>query len=179
MSSSPAFGFHPKCKNLNITHLAYADDLLLFSRGDVRSVSMIMNCLNRFVDMAGLRINLQKIEYIFILCGDCVRQEILNVTGVDSGVLPFRYLGIPLASTKLRSSYYSSLVDAIRLKISSWPRQSLSYAGKVELIRSVVQGVECFWLAILPVPSNIIDKIYAICRNFIWETKRPRLELGL
>lgn len=49
----------------------------------------------------------------------------------------------------------------------------------MELIRSVVQGVECFWLAILPLPSNIIDKIYAICRNFIWETKRPPIAWNL
>lgn len=29
------FRFHPRCKGLRITHLAYADDLMLFSRGDV------------------------------------------------------------------------------------------------------------------------------------------------
>ncbi|XP_073303028.1 uncharacterized protein [Primulina huaijiensis] len=43
-----------------ITHLAYADDLLLLSRADVRSVSMILQCVNNFGDMAGLRINFSK-----------------------------------------------------------------------------------------------------------------------
>lgn len=64
-------------------------------------------------------------------------------------------------------------MDAIRLKICSWPRQTLSYAGKVELIRSVVEGIECYWLSILPLPSNIIGTIYGIFRKFIWQTKRP------
>lgn len=154
MSRSPQFDFHPKCKNLHITHLAYADDLLLFSKGDVRSVSMLMKCLNDFGDMAGLRVNLLKSNVYLACMDDYLRQDILNVTGFTSGVLPFRYLGIPLASSKLRTSDYSLLVDVIRSKISVWPRHTLSYAGKVELLRSMVQGVECFWLSILPLPSN-------------------------
>lgn len=97
----------------------------------------------------------------------------MDVTGFAHGVLPFCYLGIPLAYVKLSTSDYSSLVDAISLKISKWPRNTLSYAGKVKLVRSVVQGVECFWLSILPLPSNIIDKIYYLCRKFIWSTKHP------
>lgn len=31
---------HPKCAEIEITHLAYADDLLLFVRGDTSSVGI-------------------------------------------------------------------------------------------------------------------------------------------
>lgn len=152
MSKSRDFGFHPKCSNLGITHLAYADDLLLLSRGDVRSVSMVMNCLNNFGDMAGLRVNLLKSNIYMAFIGE-VRQEILNITGFSTGVLPFRYLGIPIASRRLRTSDYSLLIVSSASKINAWQRHSLSYAGKVELIRSVLQRVECFWLSILPFPK--------------------------
>lgn len=66
---------------------------------------------------------------------------------------------------------YSRLVDAISAKISSWPKHSLSYSGKIELIRAVFQGVECYRLSILPLPKCIIDKIYRLCRKFVWSTK--------
>ncbi|XP_073039156.1 uncharacterized protein, partial [Primulina eburnea] len=89
------------------------------------------------------------------------------------GTLPFRYLGVPLAARNLRSQDYSKLVDSIAAKLSSWPRQSLSYAGKIELVRSVVQGIECFWLSILPIPNCIIDAIHSLCRKFVWPTKHP------
>lgn len=69
MSRSPAFGFHPKCNSLHITYLAYADDLLLFCRGDICSVSMILDCLNTFGDMVGLRVHLQK-SNIYMACID-------------------------------------------------------------------------------------------------------------
>ncbi|KAL0294689.1 UNVERIFIED_CONTAM: putative mitochondrial protein [Sesamum calycinum] len=32
------FNFHPKCEKLKITHLLFADDLMLFSRGDLPSI---------------------------------------------------------------------------------------------------------------------------------------------
>ncbi|XP_073271519.1 uncharacterized protein [Primulina huaijiensis] len=104
---------------------------------------------------------------------DSVRQEILMITGFADGSLPFRYLGVPLAGARLKAVDYSILVDTIARRINAWPRNSLSYAGKIELIRSVVQGVECFWLSILPVPSCVIDSIQSICRKFVWPTKHP------
>ncbi|GAA0140200.1 hypothetical protein LIER_35200 [Lithospermum erythrorhizon] len=39
------FNFHPKCQGAQITHLAFADDLMLFSYGDMASVDILMTCL--------------------------------------------------------------------------------------------------------------------------------------
>ncbi|XP_073024441.1 calcium-dependent lipid-binding protein-like [Primulina eburnea] len=129
MSRNVRYGFHPKCNNLHITHLAYADDLLLLSRGDVDSVGLVMKCLNAFGDMAGLRVNLLKSNIYMAGVDDRSKQDILQLTGFAPGTLPFRYLGVPLAAKKLRSSDYCKLVDAVASKINSWPRHSLSYAG--------------------------------------------------
>lgn len=173
MSRSPLFSYHPMCQNLHITHLAYADDLLLLSRGDTRSVGMLISCLNRFGDTAGPRVNLLKSNIYMAGIDDTTRQSILDISGFVNGQLPFRYLGIPLASRKLKTSDYSMLVDNIAERINSWPRHSLSQAGKIELIRTVLQGVECFWMSILPLPANIIHDIYSLCRKFVWPTKHP------
>ncbi|XP_075508006.1 uncharacterized protein LOC142544859 isoform X2 [Primulina tabacum] len=81
MSRSPTYGFHPKCRDLRITHLAYADDLLLLSRGDIGSIEMVMNCLNKFGDMAGLRVNLLKSNIYMAGMDDRTRHEILRMTG--------------------------------------------------------------------------------------------------
>lgn len=154
MSRSLAFGFHPKCCNLRITHLAYADDLLLLSRGDSTSVGMLMDCLNDFSDMAGLHINLLKSSLYMAGMVEFQRQDIINITVFSPGRLPFRYLGTPLAYSRLKSSDYSLLVDAISARINAWPRHSLSYAGKIELIRSVLQGVE--W--------SVIGSLFSHCQ---------------
>ncbi|KAL0336702.1 UNVERIFIED_CONTAM: hypothetical protein Sradi_4882100 [Sesamum radiatum] len=40
------FNFHPKCAKLKITHLLFADDLMLFSRGDLPSIHILMSVSN-------------------------------------------------------------------------------------------------------------------------------------
>ncbi|XP_073056870.1 uncharacterized protein [Primulina eburnea] len=93
--------------------------------------------------------------------------------GFKIGTLPFRYLGIPVAAKRLCAADYSDLLNNMTKKVNSWPRNSLSYAGKIELIRSVLQGIECFWMSILPIPNCVVNSIDSICRKFVWPTKHP------
>lgn len=53
----PDFHFHPKYAHLRIAHLAYADDLLLLTRGDVLSITTLITCSTQFGEMVGLRAN--------------------------------------------------------------------------------------------------------------------------
>ncbi|GFS30063.1 hypothetical protein Acr_00g0009910 [Actinidia rufa] len=59
-------------------------------------------------------------------------------------------------------------MDKINGYISAWAGANLSYAGRAELVKSVLQGVECFWLTILPIPAGVKAKIVQLCRNFLW-----------
>ncbi|KAL0371934.1 UNVERIFIED_CONTAM: hypothetical protein Scaly_0875000 [Sesamum calycinum] len=59
-TSNSDFNFHPKCEKLKITHLLFADDLMLFSRGDLPSIHILMECLQEFRDVSGLAVNTAK-----------------------------------------------------------------------------------------------------------------------
>lgn len=51
------FHYHPSCKKFGITHVCFADDLLLFTRGDSNSVKQLMQVLDMFVAASGLNVN--------------------------------------------------------------------------------------------------------------------------
>ena len=51
------FRFHPKCEVQGITHLAFADDVLLLSRGDSSSVHCLLQQITLFGKTSGLYIN--------------------------------------------------------------------------------------------------------------------------
>lgn len=138
---SPDFNYHPKCQPLGITHLAYADDILLLSRGYFGSVSILMQCLNDFRDMAGLHTNVLKSNMFAAGVHDSLKTQLLELTGFNMGTFPFQYLGIPVASNKLKITEFCLLLDKLTSKINSWPKQTLSHAGRLELIRSVFQGL--------------------------------------
>ncbi|VFQ78789.1 unnamed protein product [Cuscuta campestris] len=51
------FNFHKDCASLGITHLTFANDLMLFSRGDLQSVQVFMDALDHFSRVSGLILN--------------------------------------------------------------------------------------------------------------------------
>ncbi|GFZ07066.1 hypothetical protein Acr_19g0000030 [Actinidia rufa] len=78
------------------------------------------------------------------------------------------FLWLPLGLT---IEQFNPLITKISDYVSAWAGATLSYAGRSELIRSVLQGVECFWLSILPIPVGVRDKVISLCRNFLWGGK--------
>ena len=60
------FKYHPRCSKLEITHLCFADDLLMFARGDLESVKGMQLCFSQFSQASGLQENLSKSS---IYCG--------------------------------------------------------------------------------------------------------------
>ena len=165
------FNFHPRCAGLKISHLIYADDLMLFMRGDLMSIQIAWDCLQSFGRSSGLQVNTHKSHIFLAGVFDQDREDILRLTGIPVGELPVRYLGIPLAAESLKLPHYAPLIQQFKDHVQSWQPSSLSYAGRLELIRSVLQGVSCFWLSILPVPRTVVDIMTGICRQFLWNSK--------
>ena len=94
-----------------------------------------------------------------------------GIFGFPVGYLPVKYPGIPLEFMKLNIMHYSPLIDKIASITNKWTGKDLSYAGKAELICSRLHGVECYWLQVFPLPSNVIDRITSICLQFLKGTK--------
>ncbi|XP_022889220.1 uncharacterized protein LOC111404680 [Olea europaea var. sylvestris] len=130
------FNYHPKCDPLKITYLGFADDLMLFARGDVMSVKILMDCLSNFGLVLGLRLNILKSNLYTVGIYGQPLEDILQLTNIPKGSMSFRYLGISLASRKLKVSCYAPFLEKITTYIGAWNCSSLSYAGKVELIRA-------------------------------------------
>ncbi|KAL0415934.1 UNVERIFIED_CONTAM: hypothetical protein Slati_3425300 [Sesamum latifolium] len=100
-TSDSEFNFHPKCEKLKITHLLFADDLMLFSRGNLPSIHILMECFQEFQDVSGLIVNTSKSSIFTAGIQNDEFHGILTRTDFARGEMPVRYLGIPLAAQRL------------------------------------------------------------------------------
>ncbi|XP_074305769.1 uncharacterized protein LOC141640990 [Silene latifolia] len=83
------FQYHPLCKNLKLTHLMFADDLLLFCKGKPQSIWLLMRAFSSFSKASGLAMNNSKSEIFFNGVYEDIREGIKQVTGFREGTMPF------------------------------------------------------------------------------------------
>jgi mannosylglycoprotein endo-beta-mannosidase len=162
-SQNPSFRFHPKGKPFGLSHLSFADDIILLCRGDRNSVQVLFQQLILFGQTSGLDINISKSSIFFGGVADHLKQTILLDTGFSEGSFPFRYLGVPLSPHRLLASQYSPLLHKLEATIQGWMGKHLTYAGRLELIKSVLYGMVQFWVSIFPMPCAVIKQITCLC----------------
>ncbi|XP_039063088.1 uncharacterized protein LOC120207735 [Hibiscus syriacus] len=148
------FNYHPKCKKVGITHLSFADDLLIFCKGNVELVIGVITVLESFYEMSGLNLNAAKCMFFTAGISLSHIEHIKQATRFTYGVLPVRYLGVPLITRKLSEHDCESLIASIKARLALWSGKNLSYAGRLEL---------------LPLPQAIINKIEELCSRFFWK----------
>ncbi|XP_021765407.1 uncharacterized protein LOC110729923 [Chenopodium quinoa] len=89
LSSNPNFNFHPRCEKLKLTHLMFADDLLLFARADLTSLDLLMQAFLKFSGAFDLSANLDNSEAYFGGISEDEKALFLHVLGMSAGCLPF------------------------------------------------------------------------------------------
>ncbi|XP_074305388.1 uncharacterized protein LOC141640516 [Silene latifolia] len=112
--------------------------------------------------------------------GNRLKDEITSVSGFKEGTLPFKYLGVPITAGRLKKRDCTVLIDKIVDRIRSLGAKKLSYAGRLVLVNSVLSTLYNYWAAMFILPKGVLDRVDAICRNFLWEgsteyTKAPRV----
>ncbi|GKA67000.1 hypothetical protein Tco_0766808 [Tanacetum coccineum] len=146
---SDQFTYHRYCSKLELVNLCFADDLFLFAYGDVHSVSIIKEALDEFKVASGLL-------------------YILQVLPFEEGTLSIKYFGVPLVSSRLKIRDCNELVDRVQLRISDWKNKSLSIAGRLQLIQSVLGSMHIYWASVFMLSSNVLLNIKQLMRQFLW-----------
>ncbi|XP_039042960.1 uncharacterized protein LOC120182004 [Hibiscus syriacus] len=151
------FRFHPKCKRIPLTHLCFADDLLLFCHGSLDALLGVVSTLEKFYELSGLKLN--ALKYELFACG-VARDElevIQSATGFKLGQLPVRYLGVPLVTRKLSSKDCSALLVKIKGRIDNWSSRKLNFGGRLHLVKSVIFSIFGYWCMQVILPKGGCD----------------------
>ena len=162
------FGYHPQCSEVKLTHLCFADDILVFTSGTTESLLGVIETMERFASMSGLHINASKSS--IYASGNDVSSLVPTAEAlhIRVGSLPIRYLGMPLTTKTLTSHDYEPLIDRIRNRMLFWSNKSLSYAGRLQLIQSVISSMVNFWSSAFILPAKCLDTIESMCSAFLW-----------
>ncbi|GKC61013.1 putative reverse transcriptase domain, reverse transcriptase zinc-binding domain protein [Tanacetum coccineum] len=93
---------------------------------------------------------------------------ILQILPFKEGKLSVKYLGVPLVSSRLLIRDCVELIDRVQTRIQDWKNKSLSAAGRLQLIRSVLGAMHIYWASVFILPSRVLLNIEQLMRGFLW-----------
>ena len=149
----------------------FADDLILFGKADIPTIRTMKKVLDTFSLCTGLAENLHKSQIFLGGCNTSLHTQCLRAVGFQEGSLPMKYLGVPITASCLSNLEWSDLVEKITARVHMWATINLSLAGRAMLINGVIFGMFNYWVSIFLLPQKVLDKITAICRNYLWGRK--------
>ncbi|XP_039017023.1 uncharacterized protein LOC120147800 [Hibiscus syriacus] len=163
------FRYHPKCKRIPLTHLSFADDLLVFCHGSLESLLSVQSTLELFYDISGLKLDAMKTEFFAYGLNDYALDLIQSATGFRLAYLPVRYLGVPLVTRKLTGRDCSALLERVKGKLRQWSNKNLSFGGRLQLVKTVLFSIFNYWSRQLILPKGIISDIERLRMRFFWK----------
>ncbi|XP_019090146.1 PREDICTED: uncharacterized protein LOC109128388 [Camelina sativa] len=96
------FGYHPQCRKMQLTHLCFADDILVFSDGTTQSIGSILKIFADFAVCSGLTISLEKST---IFMAGISPQNCSCITEIESLFSAFLWSGPDLNPRKAKVAW--------------------------------------------------------------------------
>lgn len=91
--------------------------------------------------------------------------------GVSPLNFPFTYLGLPIRANIRLAKNWRPIVEKFKLKLLNWKASTLSFEGRLTLVKSILDSLPLFYLSLFKAPDKIINNLESIRRKFLWRGK--------
>lgn len=157
-----------------VTHLFYADDVILFTNGARSSLHNLMSLIRDYEASSGQKINSHKSDFYLGRRATHRAQAVSTITGFGQKQLPLTYLGVPIFNGKMKVVFFEHIIEKIRRKLAGWNARLLSFVGRITLIKAVLSNIPIYTLANSLMPKGVLRRIDSHLANFLWNAQGER-----
>lgn len=163
-----------------ISHLFFADDIILASKITTNSCHTIIDHLNHFTTLSGHRINFAKSKIFFSKnCSQHTKSFILGSFNMVEGTHFGKYLGFPIFTSKPSKNDFQYIIDSFKYRLAGWKTNHLTLAGRATLIKSTLNSIPNHLMQLIKIPNYIIQRMEQYQKNFLWVSNAQRKRMHM
>lgn len=111
---------HITKEGIEISHLFFVDDVLLFSQANKGQMELIAKTIHDFCVVSGMKVNLEKSRMFCSKNVDQnVQQELSTILGISRASNLGKYLGIPLLKGRVKREDFAPIIDKVNTRLVS------------------------------------------------------------
>lgn len=160
----------PVCRYATpISHLMFADDLILFFRANYMKAGELSVIMDRYCKWSGQSISLKKSSVAFSSNTDGeVKAAILNMLQLNEMKVGSKYLGFPLFLSCSKRPAFADIKDKVLGRLAGWKSRVLSQAGRTTLIKSVASALPFYHISSFLMPKTWCSELDKMFKDFWW-----------
>lgn len=156
-------------RGVSLTHLFFADDLLLLSSSKPSQLRLIKRLLMDFCIASGHKVSDSKTR---VFVSGNVPNHSANAIYTSLGYLRTdnlgTYLGVPLIHRRVNRDLFQYIIGKVRDKLSGWSAKSLSLVGRLTLAQSVLSAIPYYAMQVCRLPAATLQALQKLTRDFVW-----------
>jgi hypothetical protein len=83
-----------------------------------------------------------------------------------------KYLGFVLKPNDYRKEDWIWLLKKLEKRLLSWSHRWLSRAGRLVLVKSVLEAIPVYWMSLSWIPKGILEAARKLTFRFLWSGKK-------
>lgn len=166
--------------NIKISHLFFADDLILFAKATKEIGGVISEVLRDFCLESSQKVSCTKSRIYFSPnIGAELREEICGKLGMFETNNFGKYLGFPIKHKGAPRRQFDFVADRVMKRLAGWKTKFLSFARRAVLVKSVMSAIPNHVMQGAALPNHLCDKLDKINRDFLWGSTNEKRKMHL
>jgi hypothetical protein len=156
-------------RGVNISHLLFADDSLVFCKATAREWGNVLQLLKKYEMASGQKLNSHKTSIFYSgNTGEDFKAFINESLGSTVNQNFDRYLGLPALMGRSKVRTFASIKGRVQKILLGWKEKFLSQAGREILIKAVVQAIPTYSMSVFMLPKALCRSLNSLMNRFWW-----------
>lgn len=152
-----------------LSHLFFADDVILFAKAEVSQAILIKQCLQCFCAASGQKVSLSKSNlFISANVSSSFASSLSRFVEIPLASNLGKYLRAPSLQCRVSKENYGEVLERMQQKLQGWKLKCLSMAARTMLIKAVTSTIPTYIMQSSSIQKSIYDKMDCCHRQFLW-----------